>query len=84
MRKKLIELLEKHGCELYEGDNGKVDMIAPDGHLFASVQATSVVLIQPPAFGFRKPTKEDWKNAFEFAQQELAEGIYEEEEEEQA
>lgn len=79
MKKKLIALLEKHGCELYEGDNGKVDMIAPDSHLFATVQATAVVLISPPAFGFVKPSNEDWKNAYSHAQAELLEGIYEEE-----
>ena len=80
MKKKLIELLQRHDCELYEGDNGKVDMIAPDGHLFASTQSQSIVLIFPPIYGIRKPTAEDWYTAYSYAVSELSEGIYEVEE----
>jgi hypothetical protein len=80
MKKKLLALLNKHNCELYEGDNGKVDMIAPDGHEFASAQSQSIILIFPPIYGFRKPTEEDWANAYAYAQGEIKEGIYEIEE----
>jgi len=80
MKKKLLALLEKHNCDLYEGDNGKVDMLAPEGHEFASTQSQSIVLIAPPLYGFRKPTAEDWKSAYSYAVSEIAEGIYETEE----
>jgi hypothetical protein len=80
MKKTLLALLEKHNCDLYEGDNGKVDMVAPEGHEFASTQSQSIVLIYPPIYGFRKPTAEDWKAAYAYAVSEIAEGIYETEE----
>jgi hypothetical protein len=77
MKKKLLALLEKHNCDLYEGDNGKVDMVAPDGYEFASTQSQSIVLIHPPIFGFRKPTANDWKTAYQYAISEIECGIYE-------
>jgi len=75
MKKKLLALLDKHNCELYEGDNGKVDMVAPEGMAFESSRTPSICLIRPPAFGFKKPSSQEWKDAFKYASSEFSFGL---------
>jgi hypothetical protein len=79
-KKKLIALLDTHNCELYEGENGKVDMVAPDGMAFESSRTPSICLIQPPAFGLKKPTAQEWKDAIKYASSEFSFGLVEYEE----